>query len=123
MTRNVSGVFTDRQHVDSVIGALREASFEAERIGVVGPDGRLMAIESHTEDRQGIGSWLMGHLLQREHPHAAPERYQGRIPEGRWMVTVAVQTDVEDRDARTLIVSAGAEEISSAADGALVAVR
>src|SRR5690348_40169 len=58
MTRMVSAAFTDRQQVDSVIGALREASFEPERIGVVGPDGKVVAITSSVVERHHAGSWL-----------------------------------------------------------------
>jgi hypothetical protein len=109
--------------VDSVIGALREASFEPERIGVVGPDGRPAPVAGGTPERHGVGPWLAGHLWHRGHVHPEQEPYRGPISQGRWVVTVTVQSDVEDRDARNLLVSAGAEAISSMSDGTLVSVR
>ncbi len=123
MARTVSGAFAEYGLVDRVVGALREASFRAERIGVIGPDGRPVSVAGSQPGPHGVGSWLMGHFRHREQAQAEQEPYRGRIPEGHWVVTVTVESDVEDRDARTLLVSAGADAISSLADGMLVSVR
>lgn len=123
MARTVSGTFADREHVDSVLGALREASFQPGQLVVIGPDGRSAAMTSEVHEGHGVGSWLKGHLPHRGSPPAQPEQDGGLVPGGHWLVTVTIETDAEERDARTLLVSAGAQAISNVADGNLVAVR
>ena len=123
MARNVTGLFATWEQVDSVHGALRDAGFEPERITTVGPDGQMVRFPGQTTGRQSLGTWLVEHLVHRGHPRAQAEAYYDRIAhDGRWLVSAAIQSDVEDADARNLMVTAGAEEISSAADGTMVTV-
>ena len=58
------------------------------------------------------------------HPRAQAEEYHDSVAhEGRWLVAAAIQNDVEDADARNLMVTAGAERISSAVDGQMILVH
>jgi hypothetical protein len=123
MARSVTGLFAAREQVDSVHGALRDAGFEPERITIVDPNGQLTQLPGRTEGRQGIGAWLVEHLVHHGHPRAQAQAYHDSIAhEGRWLVSAAIQSDVEDADARNLMVTAGAQEISSVADGTMVIV-
>jgi hypothetical protein len=57
------------------------------------------------------------------HPHAKAQAYHDSIAqEGRWLLSAAIRTDSEDADVRNLLVRAGAQEISSVANGTMVAV-
>lgn len=62
-------------------------------------------------------------LRQRGLSHAHAQRYQEHVATGRRLVSVAVTTDAEDEEARSLMVDLGADEISSAADGTMRAVH
>jgi len=65
----------------------------------------------------GAAGWLVGGLtglgLSREHA----EHYQQAVEGGRTLVTVNVDSDARDEEARDLLVNVGADEISSSADG------
>jgi hypothetical protein len=123
MARSVTGLFATREQVDSVDGALRDAGLEPERITIVGPDGQVVRLPSPAQGRQGLGTWLVEHLVRHGHPQAQAEVYHDSIAhEGRWLVSAAIQNDVEEADARNLMVTAGAGEISSVADGKMVTV-
>ncbi|HWE61220.1 MAG TPA: hypothetical protein VHB98_05875 [Chloroflexota bacterium] len=123
MARSVTGLFAARGQVDSVDGALRDAGFAPERITIVGPDGQVAPAPGGATARRGVGNWLVEHLVHRGHPQALAEQYHDSIAhEGRWLVAVTIQTDVEDADARNLMVRVGADEISSVADGSMVKV-
>jgi hypothetical protein len=123
MARSVSGLFTTWEQVDSVEGALRDAGFEPERITVVGPDGQVTRLPGQAQESRGLGNWLVQHLVRHGHPQSKAQEYHDSIAhQGRWLVSAAIRTDGEDADARNLLVRAGAEEISSVADGTMVAV-
>jgi hypothetical protein len=123
MARSVSGLFATWEQVDSVEGALRDAGIEPERITIVGPDGQMVRISGETQGHRGLGTWLVEHLMHRGHPQAQAQEYHDSIAhEGRWLVSAAIHNDAEDADARNLMVTAGAEQISSAADGTMIVV-
>jgi len=123
MARSVTGLFTTQAQIDRVEGALRDAGFEPERITVVGPDGQVVRGPGQVQGRSGLGTWLVEHLIYRGHPPAQAQAYHDTIAhDGRWLVSAAIQTDAEDEDARNLMVSIGATEISRVADGTMVAV-
>ena len=65
----------------------------------------------------GAAGWLVGGLtgLGLSHEHA--EHYQQAVEGGRTLVTVNVDSDARDEEARDLLVNVGADEISSSADG------
>src|SRR5579872_1732009 len=105
MARSVTGLFSTREQVDSVDGALRDAGFEPERITIVGPDGQVVRLPGQVRERHGLGAWLVEHLVHRGHPLAQAQEYHDSIAhEGRWLVSAAIQTDSEDADARNLMV-------------------
>ena len=123
MARSVTGLFATWEQVDSIDGALRDAGFEPERITIVSPDGKVMRLPGRGQGRYGLGAWLVEHLVHHGHPRAQAQEYHDSIAhEGRWLVSAAIQNDAEDADARNLLVTAGAEEISSVADGTMVKV-
>ena len=126
MARSVTGLFVDQRQVDRIVGALVDAGFDAAQISVAAPDGsvsgdggRANTGADQTASVGGIGIWLARHLegrgLAREHAG----RYQARVAAGRHLLSVVVDTDAQDEEARSLMVDTGAEEISSAADGTL----
>jgi hypothetical protein len=124
MVRSVSGLFATREQVDSAEGGLRDAGFEPERITVVGPDGQVVRLAGQVEGPRGLGAWLVEHLVRHGHPQATAQAYHDSIAQlGRWLVSAAIRTESEDADARNLLVRAGAQEISSVADGSMVAVE
>jgi hypothetical protein len=128
MARCVVGLFENRTQVDSVVGALRDAGFEPDEITVAPADGQGGAVEATTPPveaatPQGLRAWLTTHLVRRGVPHTNAQQYGDRVAEGRLLVTVAVSNDAQDADARNLLVTAGAGEISSAADGHMIAIR
>jgi hypothetical protein len=120
MARCVTGLFEHKEQIDSVIGALRDAGFTNEAITVVVPGEAAATTEAPA--RRTVGGWLVEHLVHRGLPHEKARQYQQDITEGRHLVNVTVTTDTEDSDARNLIVTAGATEISSASDGKFVPV-
>jgi hypothetical protein len=123
MARSVTGLFATEQQVESAYGALRDAGFEPERITTVGPDGQVVRLSGQPQVRQGLGAWLIAHLVHHGHPQAQAQAYHDSIAhEGRWLVSAAIRTDSEDADARNLLVTAGAAELSSVADGKMVTV-
>jgi hypothetical protein len=123
MARSVSGLFATWAQVDSVDGALRDAGFHPDRITIVGPDGQVTRLPGEAQGSRGLGRWLVEHLVRHGHPQAKAQAYHDSIAhEGRWLVSAVIQTDSEDADARNLMVTAGAAEISSVADGKMVAV-
>ena len=123
MARSVTGLFMDQRHVDRFRGALIDAGFDAAQISVATPDGLVSALgDGATGDAppatgRGIGAWLRRHLEGRGLAPEHAERYQAAVAAGRHLVSVAVDTDAQDEEARSLMVDTGAEEISSAADG------
>ena len=123
MARSVSGLFVDGGQVDSAVGALRDDGFEAARISVVSPDGLAENVAGNQAECHGIGAWLVDHLLRLGHPHDMARRMHDEVAGGRWLVTVAIQTDVEDGSARNLLVRAGAEQISSVTGGTMIQVK
>jgi hypothetical protein len=123
MARSITGLFATEAQVSSVHGALRDAGFEPERITAVGPTGQVLRLPDEARERQGIGTWLVAHLVHRGHPQAQAQAYHDIIAhEGRWLVSAEIRNDEEDADARNLMVTAGATEISAVADGAMVAI-
>ena len=122
MARSVTGLFATRELVDSLDGALRDTGFEAGRITIVGPEGkpiRLPGMETH-----GLGAWLVEHLVHRGHPATQAQEYHDSVAhEGRWLVSVDIRDDVEDSNARNLMVRSGADEISSVSDGHMLKVE
>lgn len=129
MARSVTGLFADQRHVDQIVGALIDAGFDAARISAVSPDDQIAEAatstpEEQTTARRGrIGAWLVEHLRQRGLSHEHAQRYQQHVTEGRRLVSVAVTTDAEAEEVRSLMVGIGAEEISSAADGTMRPVQ
>ncbi len=125
MARSVTGLFIDQAHLDRIVGALRDAGFEADHISVVSPDGSPLEGAGDREPTStgraasggGLGVWLARHLEGRGVSREHAGRYQARVAEGRHLVSVEVTTDAQDEEARNLMVDTGAEEISSAADG------
>lgn len=125
MARSVTGLFIDQAQVDRIVGTLRDAGFDADQISVAAPDGPASgggdrdSAGARQAASGGIGGWRARHLegrgLAREHAG----RYQARVAAGRHLVSVAVATDAQDEEARSLMVAMGAEEISSAADGTM----
>lgn len=125
MARSVTGLYRNQTQVDRILGTLRDAGFDAEQISVASPDdpapgtGSQDSGASHAASGGRTGGWLARHLegrgLSREHA----SRYQAHVAEGRHLVSVAVATDGQDEEARSLMVDTGAEEISSAADGTM----
>jgi hypothetical protein len=123
MTRSITGLFATKRQVDSVDGALRDAGFESERITIMGPDGQVVGALGAARVRRGAGAWLVEHLVHRGHPAAQAQQYRDSIAhEGRWLVTATIGNDAEDADARNLMVTGGANEISSVTDGKMVSV-
>ena len=120
MARSVTGLFEHKLQIDSVIGALRDAGFTNEAITVAVPGDAAAPAAQTTPARRTVGGWLGEHLVHRGLPHEKAQQYQRDVTEGRHLVTVTVTTDMEDSDARNLIVTAGATEISSASDGKLI---
>jgi hypothetical protein len=124
VARSVTGLFATREQVDSADGALRTAGIAAERITIVGPAGEVVRVPGQEPGRHGLGAWLVEHLMHRGHPQAQAQEYHDSIAhEGRWLVSATILTDAEDADARNLMVRAGAEQISSAADGSMIPVE
>ena len=127
MARSVTGLFTDQRHVDNLVGALIDAGFDQARISTVSPDDQAAGVATPADETaarsHGPGAWLVAHLRQRGLSHAHAQRYQEHVATGRRLVSVAVTTDAEDEEARSLMVELGAEEISSAADGTMRAVH
>lgn len=124
MARSVAGLFATRTQVESVDGALRDAGFEPERITIVGPDGQVLRLPGPAPEHHGLGARLVEHLVHHGHPRAQAEEYHDSVAhEGRWLVAAAIQNDVEDADARNLMVTAGAEQISSAVDGQMIMIN
>ena len=121
MARSVSGLFTEQGRVDSVYGALRDAGFEPERITIVTPDGA--AVSSVEPVKHGLGSWLIDHLRRRGQPQEHAQELHDQVAQGGWLVTVTPRSDGEDDDARNLMVTAGAQQISSAADGKMLTIE
>jgi hypothetical protein len=123
MARSVTGLFEHQVQVASVVGALRDAGIPTDRISVVNPDDPAPGGEAATAPaHSGVGTWLVDHLVHRGVSHAHAQRYQKEVAEGRRLVTVTVITDGEDADARNLMVTAGADEISSAQDGHMIPI-
>jgi hypothetical protein len=123
MARSVTGIFATWEQVDSVDGALRDAGLEPERITIVGPNGKVARVAVQEQWWHGLGTWLVEHLVRQGHPQAKAQEYHDTIAhEGRWLVSAAIRTDNEDADARNLMVRAGAQDISSVADGTMVKV-
>jgi hypothetical protein len=120
MARSVTGLFADKTHTDHILGALTDAGFDPARISVTSPDGAADApAQAPVSSHSGIGSWLIDHLRGRGVSNDHAKSYQQRVSEGRHLVSVEVINDTEDGEARGLMVSIGAEEISSAADGTM----
>jgi hypothetical protein len=123
MARCITGLFATDEQVDRVDGAMRDAGFDAERITIVGPDGQNVRISGQAQERHGLGAWLVEHLVHQGQPQAQAQALCDRVAhEGRWLVSVDIRNDTEEADARNLMVTVGATEISSAADGTMVAV-
>ena len=124
MARSVTGLFATREQVDSVDGALRAAGLEPERITIVAPGGQVVRVSGPPVVRRGLGTWLAKRLNHRERPQVQAPVYEDTVEhEGRWLVSADIRTDGEDADARNLMVTAGAEQISSAVDGTMVVVN
>lgn len=123
MARSVTGLFATWDQVASVDGALRDAGIASDKIIIVGPDGQMARIPSQARERPGVGAWLVQHLVRQGHPQVQAQIYHDTIVhEGRWLVSAVTQNDAEDADARNLMVTAGASEISSVADGTMVRI-
>jgi hypothetical protein len=123
MARSVTGLFATREQVDSLDGALRTAGLEPERITIVAPGGQVVRVPGPSEVRQGLGTWLAKRLHRHERAQDQVQTYPDTIAhEGRWLVSADIRSDGEEADARNLMVTAGAEQISSAIDGTMVAV-
>jgi hypothetical protein len=120
MARSVTGLFTDKAHTDHILGALNDAGFDPARISVASPDGAASGpAQSAAAGHSGIGSWLSDHLRGRGVSSDHARRYQQQVTEGQHLVSVEVTTDAEDEEARGLMVTIGATQISSAADGTM----
>ena len=122
MARSVSGLFEHQAQVDSVVGALRDAGLETNQISVVDPDAPpAEAAPLASEHPRGrLSGWVATHLRHRGVADDHAQRLGDRVADGRRLVNVAVTSDSQDDDARNLMVTAGAEEISSAADGKMI---
>lgn len=121
MARSVSGLFADQGRVDSIYGALRDAGFEPERITIVSPDGA--AVSSVEPVKHGLGNWLIDHLRRHGHPQEHAQELHDQVAQGGWLVSVTPRNDEEDGDARNLMVTAGAQQISSVADGKMLTIE
>jgi hypothetical protein len=122
--RNVSGAFEDAKRADGAVGALRTARFKPSQISVVSAD--YPAPDSgHGDDRGegGLRPWLVTHLTRRGAPQEHAERYHQIVIEGRVLVSVAIESDEQAEEARNLLVSAGADEISREADGPMMSLH
>jgi hypothetical protein len=123
MARCVTGLFATAEQVNRLDGALRDAGFEAERITIMDPAGQRARIPGQAQERQGPGAWLVEHLVRHGQPRDQAQAYCDRVAhDGRWLVSADIRNDSEEADARNLMVTVGAEEISSAADGSMVMV-
>jgi hypothetical protein len=126
MARSVSALFEHQAQVDGVVGALRNAGIESSQISVVSPDSQqataptTLPAEVHT--RHGVGAWLLDHLIHRGVPHDHAQHLHDQVAEGRRLVTIVVNSDAQNDDARNLLVRAGALQISNASDGKMVDV-
>ena len=127
MARSVSGLFEHQAQVDSVVGALRDAGLETAQISIIDPDAPppeeaadTLARVPGEHPRNRLSSWVATHLRHRGVADDHAERLGERVAGGRRLVNVAVTSDAQDDDARNLMVTAGAEEISSATDGKMI---
>jgi hypothetical protein len=118
----VSALFPDSKSVERAVGALRAEGILATRISITEPGGQAEPLAVEGADRHGIGTRLVARLLRRGHAHEQPLRSADHVAAVGWLVSVLVQSEVEEREARTLLISAGADEISSAADGKMIRV-
>jgi hypothetical protein len=111
MEGNLRAVFTDRGKVENAIGALRADGIDPKRITVTSPNGEVLGAVPH--ESHGIGGWFALHV--RHHAPAQEQAEPASVAGAAvgWLVTVSVRTEEEDRSARNLLVTAGAEEISS----------
>jgi hypothetical protein len=123
MAASVSGLFLDKQHVDSAVGALRASGLVAARITVFSPEGQRLSVGEAAHERQSIAAWFAEHLVRRGHPHPQEEASAAPAATGGWLVRVDVASVAEERDVRTTLMAAGATEMSSATDGKMIPVQ
>jgi hypothetical protein len=121
MERTVSGLFMDKEHAQSAVGALRADGIDAKRITLASPEGTVVGGE--TQESHGIGGWFAEHLLHRTHSQEQAQQVKEQVTAAGWLVTVSIRTDEEDRSARNVFVTAGATELSSLAEGTMVPVE
>jgi hypothetical protein len=115
-------IFNHAKHADGAIGALRTASFRSDQISAVSAD-HPPAAAGESQDGSGLCHWLASHLTRHGLEHEQAEHYHAIMLEGRVLVTMAVESDEQAEEARNLLESAGAAEISRAADGTMLALR
>jgi hypothetical protein len=111
MEGNLRAVFTDRGKVEDAIGALRADGVDPKRITVTSRNGEVIGAVLH--ESHGIGGWFAQHLRHHDPAQEQAQPAPNVDAADGWLVTVTVRSAEEDRSARNLLVTAGAEEISS----------
>ena len=119
MVSTVVGLFEHSAAVENALGAFRSAGYSNRVLRVTKPGE--VAIFEGTEATEHHGGWLREHLPHRS--HAPGHVHADHLAEGPQLLTVHVGSELEERDARTLLITAGALQISNATDGTMVPVQ